>query len=103
VGFLHLSILFFYISFCLLLTFFFSFCIIENLAEQEDHVTAIRDEGKLYSATGDGMIPWVSADDIAAVAVKALTSEDPPNTEYLVLGEELLSYKDVSLFFVLQI
>ena len=49
----------------------------------------------MYSATGDGKIPWVSADDIAAVAVRALTDEVAPNTEYLVLGPELLSYGDV--------
>lgn len=27
--------------------------------------------------------------------MRALTSEDPPNTEYVVLGPELLSYGEV--------
>jgi uncharacterized protein YbjT (DUF2867 family) len=49
----------------------------------------------VYSATSDAKIPWVSADDIAAVAVRTLTDEVPPNSEYLVLGDELLSYGDV--------
>lgn len=40
----------------------------------------------------------MSADDIAAVAVRALTDRAPPNTEYLVLGPELLSYGDVCEF-----
>lgn len=38
----------------------------------------------------------MSSDDIAAVAVRALTSPEPPNTDYLVLGPELLSYDEVS-------
>lgn len=69
----------------------------ENFAVQENHLQSIRDEAKIYSATGDGKIPWISADDIAAVAVQALTMPEPPNTEFLVLGPELLSYDDVCL------
>ncbi|KAK5658749.1 hypothetical protein OQA88_1558 [Cercophora sp. LCS_1] len=68
----------------------------QNLAEQESHVRSIRDESKLYSATGDGKIPWVSADDIAAVAANVLTRIDAPNTELLVLGPELLSYNEIA-------
>lgn len=64
--------------------------------EQPCHVKSIKEENKLYSATSDGKIPWVSADDIAAVAVQALTREDAPNTEYLVLGPELLGYDDIA-------
>ena len=55
----------------------------------------IREESKVYSATGEGKVPWVSADDIAAVAVRALTDVEPWNTEHLVLGPELLSYGEV--------
>lgn len=68
---------------------------IENFAEQPFYSDAIKKESKIYSATGDGKVPFVSADDIAAAAVSALTNPDPPNTEYLVLGPELLSYRDV--------
>ncbi|KAK0631909.1 hypothetical protein B0T14DRAFT_532502 [Immersiella caudata] len=68
----------------------------QNLAEQENHVRSIRDESKIYSAAGDGKIPWVSADDIASVAVQMLTSQSPSNTDLLVLGPELLAYEDVS-------
>ncbi|SPQ18620.1 53ae4f9d-9824-43cc-928d-456817f70a57 [Thermothielavioides terrestris] len=68
----------------------------QNFATQPAHVRAIRDESKIYSATGDGKIPWVSADDIAAVAVRALTNPTPPNTDYLVLGPELLSYGEIA-------
>ncbi len=37
----------------------------------------------------------MSAEDVAAVAVRALTDRRAPNTEYLVLGPELLSYDEV--------
>lgn len=59
------------------------------------HLRGIKEESAIYSATGEGKIPWVSADDIAAVAVRALTDPTPPNTEYMVLGPELLSYSEV--------
>ncbi|KAM7208108.1 hypothetical protein V8F20_001654 [Naviculisporaceae sp. PSN 640] len=68
----------------------------QNFGVQENHVQSIRNEGKIYSATGDGKIPWISADDIAAVAVQALTMPVAPNTEFLVLGPELLSYDDIA-------
>lgn len=68
----------------------------ENFATQENHLKSIRAENKIYSATGPGRIPFVSAHDIAAVAVAALTAPDPPNREYLVVGPELLSYPDVA-------
>ncbi|EAA34517.1 hypothetical protein GE21DRAFT_134 [Neurospora crassa] len=64
--------------------------------EQPCHVKSIKEENRLYSATSRGKIPWVSADDIAAVAVEALTNKDAPNTEYLVLGPELLGYDDIA-------
>ncbi len=57
---------------------------------------SIKHESKIYSATGDGKIPWVSVDDIAAVAFQAVTGEQPPNTDYLILGPELLSYDQVA-------
>ena len=50
----------------------------------------------MYSASSEGKIPWVSVDDIAAVAFEVMTSEEAPNTDYLILGPELLSYGDVS-------
>ncbi|KAK4128894.1 NAD(P)-binding protein [Parathielavia appendiculata] len=68
----------------------------QNFANQSNHVKSIREESKIYSATGEGKIPWVAADDIAAVAVRALTNKVPPNTEYLVLGSELLSYGEIA-------
>jgi festuclavine dehydrogenase len=40
-------------------------------------------------------VPFVSADDIAAIGYRALTDEVPHNTNHLILGPDLLSYSDV--------
>ncbi|KAI1090364.1 putative ergot alkaloid A [Rostrohypoxylon terebratum] len=63
------------------------------------HGLILKSEGKLYSATGDGKLPFVNAEDIAAVGFHALTSPQPPNTDYVILGPELLSYSDVAAIF----
>ncbi|MCJ1273840.1 hypothetical protein MMC21_001633 [Puttea exsequens] len=57
----------------------------------------LKDESKIYSACEDAKIPWVSAEDIAAVAFKALTSPKPLDLpDYRVLGPELLSYDGIA-------
>jgi festuclavine dehydrogenase len=53
-------------------------------------------KGEVYSATGKGRIPWVSARDIGAVAYRALTDKVSHDTDYVILGPELLTYGDVS-------
>lgn len=50
---------------------------------------------KIFTACGDGKIPFISADDIAAVAFHALTDETSHNCDHRVLGPELLTYDDV--------
>lgn len=60
------------------------------------HLSTIRDEDRIVTATGKGKLPFVSADDIAAVAFRALTDKVSHNTDHLILGPELLSYDDVS-------
>ncbi|KAM0585159.1 hypothetical protein ACHAQF_006936 [Verticillium nonalfalfae] len=60
------------------------------------HVMSIWGEGKVYSATGEGRIPWVAVEDIAASAYQLLTQEAAPNAEFLILGPELLSYGDIA-------
>ena len=59
------------------------------------HVGPIREKGKVYSATSNGKVPFISAQDIARVAQRLLTDEKPHNTEYVILGPELLTYDDV--------
>ena len=67
----------------------------ENFSEMQ-HLHSIRDADNIVTATGEGKLPFVSADDIAAVAFRALTDEKSHNTDYLLLGPELVSYDDVS-------
>ena len=43
-----------------------------------------------------GRSPFVSAADVADVAFHALTDMEPHNTDYRILGPELLTYDEVS-------
>lgn len=67
---------------------------IENLIEP-GLVYTIGQLNKIFTATQDGQIPFVSADDIADVAYHALTDEKPQNRDLRVLGPEILTYDKV--------
>jgi ergot alkaloid biosynthesis protein len=67
----------------------------QNFSEQQ-HRATIRDEGVIYSATADGRVPFVDADDIAEVAVRALLDERAHNTDHIITGPEALTYSDVA-------
>jgi (4-alkanoyl-5-oxo-2,5-dihydrofuran-3-yl)methyl phosphate reductase len=54
--------------------------------------TSIRAEGVVRSATGDGAIPFIHPDDIAAVAAAALTSPEHAGASLRITGPEALSY-----------
>lgn len=66
----------------------------ENLSEGW-FVASVK-KGQLFTACGDGKIPFISAEDIAAVAFCTLTDEKPHNTSYRVLGPELLTHDDIA-------
>jgi festuclavine dehydrogenase len=68
----------------------------ENFSEQQ-HRATIRDSSQIITAAGDGKVPFVSADDIAHVALRALTDEKSHNTDHLILGPELFTYDEVRL------
>lgn len=70
----------------------------ENFTEGPHRMT-MEQHGEIYSATGDGRVGFVSADDIAAVAFHALTDEEPHNTEHIITGPEALSYGQVADIF----
>ncbi|ANZ36592.1 ergot alkaloid biosynthesis protein [Lentzea guizhouensis] len=61
-----------------------------------DHAVAqgIR-QGEIVTATGDGRVAFVDADDIAAVAARALTGE-PHNTEHVITGPRAISYAEAA-------
>ncbi len=67
----------------------------ENLSEGP-HLLTIRHERAIYTATGDGRVPFISTWDIAQAAACTLTSEQAPNDDFILTGSELLSYDDVA-------
>jgi len=68
----------------------------ENFSEEKLYRTTIRNESKIYSATGKGVVPLVSVYDVAAVAYRALCDDKSHDTDHLILGPELMSYDQVA-------
>ncbi len=56
----------------------------QNFTGTHAHARSIRDEGIIWTATESGRVGFVDAEDIAAVAVRALTDEQAPNTDLLL-------------------
>ena len=67
----------------------------QNFSEGQ-HLATIREENRIYSATGNGRVPFVSADDIAASAMAALIRETSFNHDFILTGSQLLTYDDVA-------
>jgi len=65
----------------------------QNLLAQAPYVIH---EGVIYSASGDGRIPYVDARDVAAVAVAVLTTPGHFGKKYVVTGSEALSYRQAA-------
>lgn len=65
----------------------------QNLLDQLEYITK---EGKVYAASGDGLIPYVDFRDVAAVAFVALTQPGHVGKTYVVTGGEALSYRTAS-------
>lgn len=62
----------------------------------EGHVASIKFENTIYSATDDGVVPFISVDDIAEAALRTLTDEKPVNDDLILTGPSTLSYADVA-------
>ncbi|MFW2853583.1 NmrA family NAD(P)-binding protein [Sphingomonas sp. TX0543] len=60
------------------------------------HLSSILDEGRIYSATQDGRVPFIDATDIAAVAVRALTDPALGSGEHVLTGPRALTYDEVA-------
>jgi uncharacterized protein YbjT (DUF2867 family) len=62
-----------------------------------DHLVAqgVRD-GEIVTATGDGRVAFIDADDIAAVAAHALTDPVAHNTEHILTGPRALGYDEAA-------
>ena len=67
----------------------------QNLSDGQ-HGATIRDARAIYSAAGDGRVPFIDADDIAAVAAVVLTDGAFPSGELILTGPEALTYDDVA-------
>ncbi|MGK7312971.1 MAG: SDR family oxidoreductase [Candidatus Longimicrobiales bacterium M2_2A_002] len=61
-----------------------------------DPLTFDREEGAIYSASGDGAIPFIDARDIAAVAAAALVEDGHEGETYTLTGPEAVSYREAT-------
>jgi uncharacterized protein YbjT (DUF2867 family) len=57
---------------------------------------SIRREGVLRSSTGEGRIAFIHPDDIAAIAIAALTTRYYDDQALIVTGPEALSYREMA-------
>ncbi|KAF2083567.1 NAD(P)-binding protein [Saccharata proteae CBS 121410] len=60
------------------------------------HRDTITHMSAIYTACGEGKIPFVSVVDIARVAVNALRGKAGAEADYRILGPELLTYDEVA-------
>ncbi|WP_129709509.1 ergot alkaloid biosynthesis protein [Priestia megaterium] len=60
------------------------------------HGYTIKENKEIVTATEDGKVGFVDADDIAEVGVNALIDEIPHNTNHLITGPEALSYTEAA-------
>lgn len=67
----------------------------QNLSEGQ-HLSPIRDEAAIYSATRDGRVGFIDAEDIAACAAELLARPRIENTDHILTGPESLSYDGVA-------
>jgi len=65
----------------------------QNLLPQAPYIIK---EGVVYSASGDGKIPYIDARDIAAVAAVILTKPGHDGKKYVITGSEALSYRQAA-------
>ena len=65
----------------------------QNLLLQAQYII---NDGLVYSASGDGKIPYIDARDIAAVATVTLTQPGHTSKWYVVTGSEALSYRQAT-------
>lgn len=68
----------------------------QNVTGEHYLARMVADEDRIVTATGEGRVGFVDADDIAAVAVHALLDEKRPPAELVLTGPEALSYRRVA-------
>lgn len=60
------------------------------------YLATIREEDQIYSNTGTGRVSFIDVNDIAAAALAVLTTPAPQNTEFVLTGDEPMSYDRVA-------
>jgi len=65
----------------------------QNLLAQAEYVVK---EGVIYSASGDGRIPYVDGRDVGAVAAVTLTTAGHAGKKYVLTGSEAISYRQAA-------
>jgi len=68
----------------------------QNVTGDHHIAREIRSSGTITTAAGDGRLAFIDADDIAAVAVHALTDDRAPNDDLVITGPVSLSWDDVA-------
>ncbi|MER7344160.1 NAD(P)H-binding protein [Streptomyces aurantiacus] len=68
----------------------------QNFTDDRSHAAGIRADGTLTTATGTGRVPFVDADDIAAVGAHTLTSAPAPEHDLIITGPQALTYDEVA-------
>jgi uncharacterized protein YbjT (DUF2867 family) len=68
----------------------------QDFVEDHYYAASIKNEGVIVTATGDGRVGFVDAEDIAEVGLRALIDEQPHNTDHLITGPQALSYAEVA-------
>lgn len=68
----------------------------QNFTGTHAHARSIRDEGTIWTAAESGRVGFVDAEDIAAVAMRALTDEQAPNSDLVLTGPEALGHDDIA-------
>lgn len=57
---------------------------------------SIQTEGRITTASGEGKLGFIDADDIAETAVRALIDDVPHQTHHILTGPEALSYAEAA-------
>ncbi|MGY0021397.1 NmrA family NAD(P)-binding protein [Streptomyces sp. YJ-C3] len=68
----------------------------QNFTGAHPQALSVRENGAIWSATESGRVGFIDAEDIAAVAVHALTDEQAPNADLVLTGPQALSYDDIA-------
>ncbi|MFB7262410.1 NAD(P)H-binding protein [Streptomyces nojiriensis] len=68
----------------------------QNFTGTHAHADSIRADGVIRTAAGTGRVGFVDADDIAAVAARALTDDRAPGTDLVLTGPQTLSHDDIA-------